>query len=62
MPAKKESVVLIRLKGGDPNSYKKNIKEAGGQWNPHLRGWELPLNEAKRLGLTNRILKNFKTS
>ena len=38
------------------------IKQAGGRWRPDAGVWELPLDAARRLGLTNRIVRERATT
>ena len=59
---KNNDIVLIKLNRSDPNCYKNRVKSVGGQWNPHRRGWELPMGEVRQLGLIHRIYKNPKNT
>jgi hypothetical protein len=38
------------------------IKQAGGRWRPDAGVWELRLSAARRLGVTNRILRQRGTA
>lgn len=53
---KKESLVLVKVAFPE-RELRRQIKDAGGTWNPDKQAWEIRYDHAIALGLETRILK-----
>jgi len=57
----KNKIMLVRVEYGEIE-VARLVKSAGGRWNREKRGWELPYEQVKALGLQNRIIKDKSAS
>jgi hypothetical protein len=60
-PPPPEPVAEIRVSYRE-TAVRARIKQAGGRWRPDSGLWELPLSAARRLGITNRIVRQRGTA
>ncbi len=56
-PKKPAKTVWLRVAYGE-TELRQRVKEAGGEWHPEHKLWQLPLKAAKALGLEKRIVAN----
>jgi hypothetical protein len=42
----------------DEVELRKQVKGAGGKWDPNRQAWQLPYEKVMELGLSDRILEN----
>ncbi|MFZ2956324.1 MAG: hypothetical protein WA705_05490 [Candidatus Ozemobacteraceae bacterium] len=54
-------IVRVRIDWGE-FQLGQSVKSSGGQWNAKGKYWEIPLAEVKKLGIENRIIKQFPKS
>jgi hypothetical protein len=52
-----DSVVPLRIAVTEL-AVRRQVKNAGGQWNPHRGVWEVRYDRVKALGLTDRIVED----
>ncbi|HKZ16027.1 MAG TPA: hypothetical protein VJ161_00995, partial [Geobacteraceae bacterium] len=58
-PVQAESDRMVFLKTEiKERNIQKQIKDAGGKWNPQEYLWMLPYSKAKALNLQNRVVRN----
>lgn len=58
-PGKPEKLVWLRVGYGE-TALRQQVKLAGGIWNVERALWQLPLRNAKALGLEKRIVENVR--
>jgi hypothetical protein len=57
-PTRTAGVTLVGVPvGANEVALQRQVKHAGGLWNPAARVWEMPYNRAIALGLNNRLEK-----
>jgi len=52
---RKDRIVNIRI-AIDETESRREVKAAGGKWDPKLRVWQLPYEKVTELGLSDRIV------
>ena len=55
-PKLKPRSVFIRVSFSE-TELRLKIKSLGGKWHPHIKGWEIDYEEARRLQLEERIIQ-----
>jgi hypothetical protein len=51
----RETIVGVRIAAREV-SLRRQVKQAGGQWNPERKLWELPYHQVVTLGLEERMV------
>jgi hypothetical protein len=54
-PGKPPALVGVRIRY-EEEALRRNVKDAGGRWDPERKLWILPLRVARRLGLDARVV------
>jgi len=49
------AIVVVEIVWGELE-LARQVKQAGGQWNPEHRGWELPYSQVISMGLEARVI------